>query len=177
LPHLSLYLFSTWEKTYSPQWKNLTLKEWITNTQTNNDNNHVVRRLAGLRPKDNATEADLRLVQRVVRRYFVVGLTNRMEESIHRFHTVLGINHDHYRYKTCMSYFSNDNNSTKSAAASSAGRENYNPHPKPTQEEYELLANTNTLDIKLYDFVSKLFDEQKEAVKEYKKSISSWNGW
>ena len=99
-----------------------------------------------------------------------------MEESIQRFNTVLGINHDHYRYKTCMSYFSNKNNSTKSAAAS-AGKENSNPHPKPTKEEYELLANMNVLDIKLYDFFIKLFDEQKEAVKEYQKSITSWNGW
>ena len=171
-----LFSVSTWEKTYSPQWKNLTLKEWSTNIQTNNDNNHVTKKLAGLRAKDTATEADLRLVQRVIRHYFVVGLTNRMEESIERFNTVLGINEDHYRYKTCMSHFSNKNNSTKSAAAS-AGKENYNPHPKPTQEEYELLANMNVLDIKLYDFVTKLFDEQNEIVEKYQKSITSWNGW
>jgi len=132
--------------------------------------------LAGIRAKDNATEADLRLVQRVIRRYFVVGLTNRMEESIERFNTALGINHDHYRYKTCMSYF-NKNSTKSSAAASAVGKENYNPHPKPTKEEYELLANMNTLDIKLYDFVTKLFYEQKEAVEEYQKSITSWNGW
>ena len=170
-----LSLFSTWEKTYSPQWKNLTLKEWSTDTQTINDNNHVVKKLAGIGGKDNATEADLRLVQRVIKRYFVVGLTNRMEESIQRFNTVLGINDDHYRYKSCMSYFSNSNNSTKKSA--SAGKENYNPHPKPTQEEYELLANMNILDIKLYNFVEKLFDEQKEIVDKYQKSITSWNGW
>lgn len=171
-----LYLFSTWEKTYSPQWKNLTLKEWSTNTQTNNDNNHVTKKLAGLRAKDNATEADLRLVQRVIKRYFVVGLTNKMEESIERFNTVLGINDDHYRYKSCMSYF-NNNSTKKSSAAASAGKENSNPHPKPTKEEYELLANMNVLDIKLYNFVTKLFDEQKEIVDTYQKSITSWNGW
>ena len=96
-----------------------------------------------------------------------------MEESIQRFNTVLGINHDHHRYKSCMSYF--NTNSTKKSA--SAGKENYNPHPKPTQEEYELLANMNILDIKLYDFVTKLFDEQKEIVDAYQKSITSWNGW
>ena len=74
-----------------------------------------------------------------------------------------------------MSYF--NNNSTKSAAAASAGKENSNPHPKPTTEEYELLANMNTLDIKLYDFVTMLFDEQKEIVDKYRKSITTWNGW
>lgn len=79
------------------------LKYWAENVS--DENNHLVKILARLRPDAEVTEADLRVAQRTVSQRFVVGLMNQMEESIHRFNIVLGIDEMDEGNAECMDEF------------------------------------------------------------------------
>lgn len=81
-----------WEKGYKPHWKNKSLLTWA--ASINNDNEHMVRTLAGKHTGDLVTELDLRRAKETIRQYAVVGLTIEMEESIRRFNIIMGINTD-----------------------------------------------------------------------------------
>ena len=65
----------------------------------------MVKKLAGKKANEEATEEDLRFAMRTIKQRFIVGLTNEMEESINRFNVVMGINDSHWRHRTCMKHF------------------------------------------------------------------------
>lgn len=54
---------------------------------------------------DEATEHDLRVAMRTLEEYFVVGLTERMDESISRFNAVLRVDEDEPTTKICKKHF------------------------------------------------------------------------
>lgn len=51
----------------------------------------MVKKMAGLGWNETATEDDLRVAMRTIKKRFVVGLTDQMEESILRFNIIMGI--------------------------------------------------------------------------------------
>ena len=53
-----------------------------------------MKKLAGKTPFDTATEEDLELAKRTIELYFVIGLTDHLEESIKRFNVFLGVEGD-----------------------------------------------------------------------------------
>mmetsp|Transcript_29523 Transcript_29523/g.62210 ORF Transcript_29523/g.62210 Transcript_29523/m.62210 type:complete len:121 (-) Transcript_29523:242-604(-) len=110
----------SWEEQYRPQWKRLDILEFA--EKRNTDNNYIVKKLAGLGANDEATEADLRVAMRTIQRRFIVGLMDQMEESIHRFNTVMGINEEVEENRLCMDRFFNGSNG--------ATRHNANSHLK-----------------------------------------------
>ena len=61
--------------------------------------------MARLRPDDEVNENHLRVAQRTIAQRFVVGLMNQMEESIHRFNIVLGIDEMDEENAECMDEF------------------------------------------------------------------------
>lgn len=65
----------------------------------------MVKKLAGLALEDTATEDDLRMAMRTIRKRFIVGLMHEMEESIHRFNVVLGIDETVPENQECMDHF------------------------------------------------------------------------
>lgn len=69
------------------------------------DKNLMVKKLAGLGVNDTATEEDLRVAMRTLRKRFVVGLTDAMEESIHRFNAVMNIDESEEENLRCMDNF------------------------------------------------------------------------
>ena len=89
LLRIIVYVIRTWERTYNPSWKNLSLLKWA--EEENNDNNHMVKHLAGKRMNAQVTEVDLDFAMETVSQRFIVGLTDKMEESVHRFNIVMGI--------------------------------------------------------------------------------------
>lgn len=54
---------------------------------------------------DDATERDLRIAMRTLEEYFVVGLTERMDESLSRFNAVLRIDENNPTTKICKMHF------------------------------------------------------------------------
>lgn len=80
---------ATWENTYRPEWKDLTLLEWA--KDHNVDENHMVKKILGKKLIDKVDMMDLIVAKEIVRHKFFVGKMDDMEESLKRFNTVLGV--------------------------------------------------------------------------------------
>ena len=113
-----------WERGYRPDWKDLSLMEWIEKAELKDDN-LIVRKLVEKSYNEPIDETDLMHAKAILRRRVVVGLMNQMEESVHRFNIVLGIDESLENNRQCMNeYFG------KSKDKSSGGVKNLNKHPK-----------------------------------------------
>jgi hypothetical protein len=100
---------ATWENTYRPEWKELSLLEWA--TDHNVDENHMVKKILGKKLNDKVDISDLILAKEIVRHKFFVGKMDEMEESIVRFNIVLGVNNDSTEVRQCMKeYFGDEGN-------------------------------------------------------------------
>ncbi|KAL7530599.1 hypothetical protein ACHAXR_003588 [Thalassiosira sp. AJA248-18] len=152
-----------WEKKYNPDWKDMDIIDWA--KKINTDNNHMVKKLAGKIQRDKATETDLRMAMRTVKQRFVVGLMHEMEESIHRFNTVMGIDEEEEYTKRVMYTFFGNGSSMKT---------NFNSHPKVEKGSpaWDLLAEQNALDIRLYEYILVIFQEQKGIINSYRTSVA-----
>lgn len=81
----------------------------------------MVKRLAGKKGRGVATEADLQMAAKTVRRRFVVGLTDEMEESVRRFNAVMGVDEgDEWVRRVMATFFGGERSK----------RINSNPHPE-----------------------------------------------
>jgi len=129
--------------------------------KANNDNNHMVKQLAGKSLNSEASEKDLEIAMRILRERFIVGRMDKMEESIHRFNIVMGIDESEGNSPKCMDRFFGKGGEKK----------NSNSHPKVEEGSpaWRILARTNALDIRLYECILQLFDEQKEIIESYTK--------
>jgi hypothetical protein len=97
---------AVWERSYDPKLKDMTLLDWA--TRYNTDNNFLLEKLSG-KIYIELKEKDLREAMRTLRKRFVVGLTDEMEESIRRFNIVLGVDYMTDEKADCMSsYFGGD---------------------------------------------------------------------
>jgi len=155
---------ATWEQQYRPQWKNIDILEFA--KRRNSDNNHMVKKLAGLEVNQTATEDDMRMAMRTIRKRFIVGLMDKMEESIHRFNAVMGINESVEDNRQCMDHFFHH------ALGAKKHNSDSHPHVDPGSAAWNALAKRNQLDIRLYEFVLELYDEQREIIDIYTSSIA-----
>jgi len=146
-----------WEGSYQPQWKDMDIDHWA--SKVNRDNEHMVKKLAGKRQNEKVNEEDLQLAMQTVKSRFVVGVLDHMEESIHRFNAILGIDETTDTSKDCLDQFFR-HGSKKS---------NSNTHAEVSKEDtaYQVLAEKNPLDIRLYNFIVDLFEEQRDVIKAY----------
>eukprot|EP00581_Thalassiosira_minuscula_P009474 CAMPEP_0183709650 /NCGR_PEP_ID=MMETSP0737-20130205/5656_1 /TAXON_ID=385413 /ORGANISM="Thalassiosira miniscula, Strain CCMP1093" /LENGTH=315 /DNA_ID=CAMNT_0025937807 /DNA_START=211 /DNA_END=1158 /DNA_ORIENTATION=- len=153
---------ATWDKGYRPQWKGMDIVHWAENV--NEKNNLLVKTLVGKNVKEEVTEEDLFIAIRTVRYRFVVGLTDHMEESIHRFNVFMGINEGERDKKQCMNeYFGHG-----------IKRDNSNSHPVIERGSPAWLAiqQKNEFDVRLYMAIVEMFYEQKEIIASY--AINAW---
>ncbi|KAL7461801.1 hypothetical protein ACHAXS_002203 [Conticribra weissflogii] len=111
---------ATWEKTYRPSWKNTTLLQW-SKRHSKFWKNFLVKKILG---KDDFTEDEFLEMMETVRKYFVVGLMDQMEESVKRFNAVMNFNvENNTAYEECMvDFFKNPDGSGE--------KKNSNEHPK-----------------------------------------------
>jgi hypothetical protein len=94
---------ATWDPQYRPRWQNLTVVDFA--RSRNGDNDHLVRRLAGLGANATATREDLRRAMRTVQQRVVVGLLEDLEESVRRFNLALGVDGADERNARCVEHF------------------------------------------------------------------------
>ena len=87
---------ATWERTYQPEWQTITIMDYA---KKYSPGNQLIRKLTG------KYHGGLEMAKRIVSNHFIVGLTDEMEESIHRFNIVMGINEQDEVNKRCMDEF------------------------------------------------------------------------
>lgn len=175
---------ATWEKTYRPEWVGMSIVEWA--TKHNLDENFLVKKILGKKLGETITIGDLLVAKDIVRRYFVVGLMNDMEESIRRFNIVLGVE---FADECRKQYFGHNYRNVVTENAGIHGAErlavndagkiqkaidnmNSNPHPKVEvgSPEYSILATRNSFDMVLYDYITLLYEEQRSLIYSYANS-------
>ena len=118
LMYLLQPIFRDWERTYQPNWKKLSVKQWA--SKVNNDNNFMVKKLAGKKMNAQVSELDLDIAMRTIKERFYVGIMGEMEESIKRFNIVMGIDETEGTTIKCMEeYFGHG-----------VEKKNSNSHPK-----------------------------------------------
>lgn len=159
---------ATWEHKYRPQWKGIDVLEFA--RAKNTDNNHLVKRLAGLGISGEATEVHLRSAMRTIKKRFVVGLTRQMEESVRRFNIVMGVDESEEGNRQCLDHFFHNSVDAK--------KHNSNSHPKvePGSATWNAITQRNALDMKLYDFILQLYDEQKGIIDSYTSDVDQDEG-
>ena len=145
---ICLATYSTWENTYRPEWKDLTVMDWARGNEVqkggNFDNEHYVKTLAGKGQMDIVTVADLELAKRTVKSYIIVGLMNEMQETVRRFNIVLGIDTEHGgRNARCRGeFFPREQPKTEEETSEENNwkfKTNSNSHPKVRAKEHQLL--------------------------------------
>lgn len=126
----------------------------------------MVKKLAGLGVNDTATNADLQVAMRTIKKRFIVGLTDQMEESVHRFNVVMGINNDEdledVTNRQCIEHFVHYSVAAK--------KHSENPKHHKVEEgsaTWNAIVKRNALDVRLYEFVVKLFEEQRDIIEMY----------
>ena len=126
---------ATWERTYRPEWNGMSMLEWA--TKHNADENFITKKILGKKLKDHVDIGDLIVAKEIIRQKFVVGLMNDMEESVRRFNIMLGMNVKNKRGEQCMAeYFGGHHRRLQDVKAVGDGKGkaennmNSNPHPK-----------------------------------------------
>jgi hypothetical protein len=129
---------ATWERTYRPEWQGMGILEWA--EKHNADENFIVKKIVGKKLNEMVDITDLVTAKEIIRRNFIVGLMNEMEESLRRFNIVVGLDYTGEQGQMCKDQFfgSSSENEVKSDAGAQHRRtekgandnKNSNPHPK-----------------------------------------------
>ena len=131
---LSMFYYlqtATWERTYRPEWLNMTVMEWA--NLENAETNYMVHKLTGKGFRDTVDEMDLIIAKELVRQRFIVGLMVKMNESIRRFNIVLGVDEENERSDNCMDEFGVkvvDPAEAENSNTPAPAKKNSNKHPK-----------------------------------------------
>jgi hypothetical protein len=125
---------ATWERTYRPEWADMTVLEWA--ALPNAEEDYMVHKLVNKSFGEKVTETDLIIAKELVRQRFVVGLMTEMEESVRRFNIALGVDVEEPRNKECMQEFFGEKESDEKEVSegektlANTDNKNSNKHPK-----------------------------------------------
>ena len=151
--------YARWEPTYSPELKDWTLEQYASSGKI--ENNWMTRHLSGKYEAD-LIEQDLQISKGIVRNNMLVGLINRLEESMDRFEAYFGwrFTLNPTEQEVCRDglFFvgTNVNQNTNKKIEK----------PKQGETAYEPIMSHNEYDMELYKHVVKLFEEQTELIKD-----------
>ena len=139
---------ASWEGTYSPETKGWTIQQYAASENAEHD--WVTKQLLGT--WQDLTENDLEKAKYILEEKVLIGLIDRMEDSVDRFNRYFGWEESPDKIP-CAEDMLGHKNGTGS---------NSHAHPKvlPDTPEWEALASINRYDIQLYDFAVALFEEQ-----------------
>ena len=149
---VSLYYYlqhATWEKTYRPDFQNMTLKEYAIDHA---EKNFLTRKIAGKSgdQKDSrVTRDDCEYAKLFLKEFVMIGLTDEIDESLMRFARVFGWDRLG-RWETCRDH-------------ASQGTNRYDhPQVSPGDEEWDLLVAKNEYDLELFRYAQELFVAQRD---------------
>jgi len=141
-------LFNHKEDEYAA--KNWTIKEYV---QSNGyPKNWMIYKLLYDGKYSTGDEAtDLELAKTIIRNYFLIGLTDRIEESLERFDKYLNFDHGSRTAKEC---------SDAMLSKGIDGDKDDYPTLERGSEEWRVVVDANIWDIRLYEFAAYWFDKQ-----------------
>eukprot|EP00591_Stephanopyxis_turris_P005329 CAMPEP_0195524684 /NCGR_PEP_ID=MMETSP0794_2-20130614/24658_1 /TAXON_ID=515487 /ORGANISM="Stephanopyxis turris, Strain CCMP 815" /LENGTH=562 /DNA_ID=CAMNT_0040654957 /DNA_START=357 /DNA_END=2045 /DNA_ORIENTATION=- len=144
-----------WEPTYSPMLASMSIEQYAESSYA--EDNWMTRYLSN-DPDAEATltNAHLEVAMDIVRRKFLVGLSDKIEESLERFEKF-------FRWKYSVDP-SNQEKCREVLLEKGANSSHKVEIPQPGSQAYDLLAAKNVYDIKLYEYVESLFKEQEQFV-------------
>lgn len=146
---ISLFYYlqqAVWEPTYSIHLNNMTLLQYIDDSNRM-ESNWMTRQLTG-KLEEPLLPEDLQYAQWILERYAWVGLVTEMEESLQRFGQVLGWPKKKQQCETLLPQKSS----------------NTFPHPTHDRQsiEWQRIEELNYWDVQLYHFAVGLFQFQGE---------------
>mmetsp|Transcript_21194 Transcript_21194/g.44389 ORF Transcript_21194/g.44389 Transcript_21194/m.44389 type:complete len:484 (-) Transcript_21194:133-1584(-) len=174
---------ATWEPTYNPAYKKMTLAQYA--MTTGGENNYVVRKLVDKTYRDTICDEDLEKAKRIVKEKIIVGIMDEFEESVHRFNAVMGIDASNPENLACFDKYAAAEHEATKQERQDANREfakdqrqnaakelratnipdgrNSNSHPEVSVKSpaWNSIVKNNLYDVRLYQYVRALFDEQK----------------
>ena len=141
-----------WERHYRPEYKEMTVLDYAALPDTSN--NWMTRWLTGKNAEPHLTLDDLAFAKELLRRKFLILLTDEMSTSVQRLMHYMGWEIDDADM--------DDARECLLAATGKKGGHNKNIHKTIDKEsaEYEALRQINNLDIELYEYAKDLFVEQ-----------------
>ena len=158
--YISLFYYvqqATWERSYNPLWHNMSLFNWAQEYMINDYHvNTLTKSLSKKNSHEEVTEQDLRIAQRTVNKRIFVGLIDNMEESIHRFNYIMGVDESSQLNRECIDkYFGHG-----------VKKSNSNSHPKVDESDpaWQYLAERNQYDVRLFEYIVQVFDEQRKVI-------------
>jgi hypothetical protein len=113
------------------------------------ESNWIVRFLVG-KPEGFIDEHDLEEAKSILRAKCWIGLQRRMDESLQRFGQLFGWN-QHPKWAQCIDDFSGKKRSNKNHNKAVVAHDS---------DEWQLLMEINHLDLKLFSYALRLYDEQ-----------------
>ncbi len=103
---------------------------------------------------------DIHIAKEVLKRKFIVGLFDRMQESLERFEMFFGWNLDIEAQKCQSTHVQREFSKQINTKIYIDSNENEGVHPSVTPSVLASLAERNRIDLLLFDFVKFLFDYQ-----------------
>mmetsp|Transcript_25301 Transcript_25301/g.42040 ORF Transcript_25301/g.42040 Transcript_25301/m.42040 type:complete len:326 (+) Transcript_25301:45-1022(+) len=148
---ISLFYYlqdATWEETYHPGWKDMTLNEYLKSPYAEND--WVTRNLVGKYAGELNVD-DLAKAKEIVSTRMLVGLLTEMDESVNRFGAAYGWNQLD-NWEACIDTSKSHHGSNK----------HKHPEVDPKSETWQLLLATNPYDLQLYALAVAVFEQQRQ---------------
>mmetsp|Transcript_18033 Transcript_18033/g.20858 ORF Transcript_18033/g.20858 Transcript_18033/m.20858 type:complete len:374 (-) Transcript_18033:590-1711(-) len=137
-----------WERNYNVKYKSMTLMEYLKGDDV--ASNWMVRWLTGKHSDAVLTEKDLDFAEEILKRKFLILLTDEMKVSIDRLIKYMGWNVKE-EDKACIE---------ENVSKISKHNEHLHPNIQVGTDEYNVMKEMNHLDIKLYDYALGLFSVQ-----------------
>lgn len=154
---LNYIKYAEWEPSYIDEFKTMTLKEYAKSPYV--ENNFYTRVLSNTM-EGSISDDHLAIATYNLKKKVVVGLLDRLDESLDRFEAFFGWKYSFNpteQEKCRQDYLTNGAN---------IGKRKPINIPDVGSDQYELLAWQNQYDLKLYDTVIQLFNEQKYLVSD-----------
>ena len=153
---------ATWERNYNPAFKTMSLLDYANHPET--ASNWMVRWLTGKNHEPELGQQDLEFAKQLLRRKFLILLTQDMGASVDRLVQYMGWTDDVPKVGLKCAR----------AAGLKVAAQNRNNHTKieKTTKEYEELEKINNLDIVLYEYAVRLFHEQQHTIFHDKTPLS-----
>ena len=148
-----------WERQYSPELKTMSLADYAQLESTAND--WMVRWLTG-KHAEVLTRSDLEFAKELLRRKFLILLTDEMKTSVTRLASYMGWSIDDGMMGCIDQHSTRTGGANKSTQQEGAGR----PPLEPGTDDYEALLNINRFDVELYEYAQELFVEQWSTVQD-----------